>query len=277
MSISSQPPLLLVHGFGSSLQQWAENLAPLSQTHSVYALDLLGFGMSEKAATAYRVSLWAQQVYEFWQTFIGRPVILVGHSLGALVTATVAVHYPDAVQRVVLLTLPATRQERIAARWAQTLIGSIERIVATPWAVRLIFTIVRQPGIIRKALKAAYVNPEAVTEAKVMSFTTPTRDRGAAQTLCRLTQAATSTDYSLSRRALLARIHQPTLVLWGQQDRIVPVAQGRELRDEFPTLNWIEIPNGGHCVYDECSDIINTTILNWLSNDADARNLLEPI
>lgn len=75
--IADQPPLLLLHGFGASLEQWRDNIAELAQHRTVYALDLLGFGDSQKAATIFNADLWSEQVQAFWQTWIGRPVTLM--------------------------------------------------------------------------------------------------------------------------------------------------------------------------------------------------------
>lgn len=261
---SNHVPLLFIHGFGSSHDQWAKNIASLSKFHPVYAFDLLGFGASQKAAAPYQVDLWVQQTYEFWHTFIGRPVIIIGHSLGALVAATVASQLPQTASGVVLLTLPATRQERISNPWAQTILGAIEKSVANPLVIRLIFNLARQPRVIQAALKSSYVNTAYVTDALVNEYVRPTYDRGAAQTLCRLTQAATAPTYSQSRETLLANIQQPALILWGEGDRIIPIQQSYILRKQFPDITWIDFPNAGHCLYDECAEKVNTLILNWI-------------
>ncbi len=190
-------------------------MSVISEQHPVYAPDLLGFGQSQKAATAYQVALWAELVFDFWQTFIGQPMVLVGHSLGALVAATAAVEQPQSVHKVVLLTLPETRQEVVGNPQMRQAIKTIEGLVASPALIRLIFRIVRQPRIIRRGLRLAYANPASVTDELVAQVIAPTADRGAAQTLCRLTQAATSSTYSASRNVLLSQLSQPTLLVWG--------------------------------------------------------------
>ncbi|NER78383.1 MAG: alpha/beta fold hydrolase, partial [Leptolyngbya sp. SIO1D8] len=58
-----KPPLLLVHGFAASLNQWRSNWVALAQHQTVYALDLLGFGASQKAATIFNADLWSHQIY----------------------------------------------------------------------------------------------------------------------------------------------------------------------------------------------------------------------
>jgi pimeloyl-ACP methyl ester carboxylesterase len=259
---------MFVHGFGSSRKQWTKNLASLSQSNPVYALDLLGFGASQKVATVYQTDLWAEQLHAFWQQFIGRPVILVGHSLGALVASTAASLFPEAFKGVVLMTLPATRQERVSNAWVQRLSSVIEKGVANPLIIRLIFNIARQRALIRAALKSAYVNSACLTDAVVDEFVAPTRDRGAAQTLCRLTQSVTTPAYSQSRERLLEKLHQPVLVLWGTGDRIIPPSQGHRLREQFPHFTWVDVPNAGHCLYDECADTVNTLISNWIGDRA---------
>ena len=259
---SGPVPLLFIHGFGSSWQQWRRNLAVIGDRHPVYALDLLGFGGSQKAATAYRVPLWAEQIADFWRTFIGRPMVLVGHSLGALVAATAAVDYPQMVSKLVLLTLPETRQEVVGNPQVRRLVSTIENAVASPLLIRLIFQVARRPRVIRAGLKLAYANPEAVTDDLVHQVIAPTADRGAAQTLCRLTQAATSTTYSASRNNLLTQLCQPTLLIWGTGDRVIPIAQADELCP-CPQLTRLDVPNVGHCLYDEAAEAVNQAILDW--------------
>ncbi|MGB3613733.1 MAG: alpha/beta fold hydrolase [Elainellaceae cyanobacterium] len=260
----NQTPLLLIHGFGASSQQWHRNLSVIGKQYPVYALDLLGFGHSQKAATAYQVPLWADQVFAFWQTFIGRPVVLVGHSLGALVAATAAVKFPQAVAKLVLLTLPETRQEAVGNVQLRRVIQLIEGLVASPLLIRLIFQIARQPRFIRAGLKLAYADPAAVTDDLVTQFVSPTGDRGAAQTLCRLTQAATSSTYSASRNVLLSQLSQPTLLIWGTGDRIIPITQANELCHS-PQITRLDIPDVGHCLYDEAADDVNQAILDWVA------------
>lgn len=259
-------PLLMIHGFGSSFRQWKNNFVPLSQSHPVYGLDLLGFGASEKAATTYQVAYWAQQVHQFWSHFLQCPTILVGHSLGALVAATAAVMYPEMAQGVILMTVPITRQEVVSSPFAQKILGTIEKLAILPPTVRAIFAVARQPSFIRRALQSIYMDAEDVTDELVEQFVTPTRDRGAAQTLCRLTQAATNIDYSQSRSRLLAQLRQPTLVLWGMRDRVVPFQQGQRLAQAFPHLTWHPVEHAGHCLYDERADYINRAILSWIGD-----------
>ena len=265
------PPILFLHGFGAALTQWQENLLPLSQFHTVYALDLVGFGASEKAAASYNVGFWVDQVYDFWRTFIRRPIALVGHSLGALVALTAAAGYPEMVNKLILMTLPASRQEVLPA-WAQPIVGRIEGWFSTPLLIRPLFSLIRRPRVIRSILKMAYVNHDRVSEELIESFLVAGRDRGAARTFSRLSYARTRRDFCLNTQDLLNQVALPILVLWGESDRVIPLTWGRQLPNLHPNLRLVEIPQAGHCPYDEAADRVNEEVLAWVRDEAQKRD-----
>jgi len=261
-------PIVFLHGFGAALTQWRANLQPLSEHHTIYALDLLGFGASEKASTEYRVGLWVEQVRDFCQQFIGEPVVLVGHSLGALVALSTTIADPELVYRLVLVTLPSSRQEMLPQR-IQSLVHSVENAFANPFLISLILRIARRPSFIRAALQKVYSNAHHVTDELVSSFVIPAQDRGAERTLLKLVRARTATDFSEDTRSLLNQLAIPALVLWGEQDRVIPIQWGRQLADFHSHLKLVELPNSGHCPYDECAERVNQEILHWIEHGID--------
>jgi len=258
-------PLLLIHGFGASREQWRSNLSVLSQNHPVYALDLLGFGASQKAATRYSIDLWATQVYEFWQAYFKSPVILIGHSLGALVTLAAIVHHPEMAKGAVFITLPAARQNTVP-QWLEPFAAILESIFAGPPVLRPLLRIVRQRPVIRAALKKIYMNQDWVTDDLVSSFIHPAYDQGVSRSFCYLAQSATKTGYSPSLKELLKQLNRPSLLLWGEKDRIVPYQQSKVLTSLNSHLKLVSIPSAGHCLYDEAAITVNPTILNWIQS-----------
>jgi pimeloyl-ACP methyl ester carboxylesterase len=257
------PPLLLLHGFGSSLDQWRDNLTSLARYRTVYALDLLGFGQSQKAATVFNTDLWSEQVFDFWQGWIGSPVVLVGHSLGALVALNSAVVFPQMVDRLVMLTLPAAREELLTGQMGE-LSQKAERLFSTPLLIRPIFQLFRQPRIIRGALRGIYQRRERVDQALVDQFIRPTADRGAARTLCYLVRSRTELQFTPETKKLVPQLTVPTLLLWGQADKIIPVSWGEQVAPLNPLLTLKTLPGVGHCLYDDEPELINQEILDWL-------------
>jgi pimeloyl-ACP methyl ester carboxylesterase len=259
----------LIHGFGANLNQWRHNLPALSQVAPVYAIDLLGFGDAEKAATLYGAELWAAQVSDFTQQVIGQPVALVGHSLGALVALTATHHHADWVQRLALITLPLeANREDLVADWVAAIALKVESLVANPLLMRSLFTLVRRPGFLRRALKGIYTVPDRVDDELVNLFALPPRDRGAPRALCYLVRSRTEPNFSPSIKDMVATLTVPTLLLWGGQDRVVPIAMAQRLAKLSPQMTLEVCPEAGHCLYDETDTVFNERILAWLTDRA---------
>ena len=159
----TKPPLILIHGFGAGVEHWRHNIPTLRQYYRVYALDLLGFGRSHKAATDYTAYLWAEQIYYFWRSFIGKPVVLVGNSIGSLVCLTAAFKYPEMVSGLVMLSLPdvSLRQEAIP-KGLRPIVNTIEGLFSPPLLLRTLFNIIRRPGVIRPWVGVAYHDKSAI-------------------------------------------------------------------------------------------------------------------
>lgn len=262
---TDKPPILLLHGFGANLNQWRYNLGPLSQQYPIYALDLLGFGGSEKAATLYNSEFWAEQVYDFWRDLVGRPAILMGHSLGALVALTTAFRQPQIAAGLVMITLPLAREDLVAG-WVAKLARTSEKVAASPLLVRLLFYGIRNPNFLRRALRSIYTHPDKVDQTVVDLFAHPPRERGASRTLAYLVRSRTEPHYSPSTMAMARSLQVPALLLWGSQDRVIPYGWAKEIASQSQHINFKTVPNGGHCCYDEHSDTINPIILNWLGD-----------
>lgn len=262
--VLSQPPILLLHGFGASLKQWRNNYAALATEYPVYAIDLLGFGASQKAPTTFSVDLWSEQIRDFCQLCIGCPVVVIGHSLGALVGLNLAVTQADMIDRLILLTLPAAREELLTTGWLEVTARMLERIFATPLLIRPLFQIVRQKVLIRQGLRGLYQSQERVDTPLVEQFVQPTHDRGAARTLCYLVRSRTEIQFTPATQGLVQQLKVPTLLLWGALDKVIPLSWGIRLAPLNPLVDFVVVPNVGHCLYDDDAETVNQHILAWL-------------
>ncbi len=265
-----ETPLLLLHGAGSSLEQWRENLMAFAQQRPVYAMDLLGFGGSQKAAIALNTDLWVAQVAAFWQTYLGRPMILMGHSLGASVALQAATSHPEQVERLVMLTLPAARQELGGA--AAKVGAVVESWFASPLLLRPLFKLVSRPGLIRSVLMKLYRDPNRVDQALLDGFVRPTQERGAVRTFCYLVKSRTADDFSPATRDLIGLVQVPALLLWGKGDRVIPIAWGQYVNTLSAQLTFVELENAGHFFYDESAAELHDLIDQWLAGVLPATN-----
>ncbi|MBE9051361.1 alpha/beta fold hydrolase [Nostocales cyanobacterium LEGE 11386] len=258
-------PLILLHGFGASIGHWRHNLQVLGEYHTVYALDMLGFGASEKAPVNYSIELWVAQVYEFWQAFIRKPVILVGNSNGSLICLAAAAAHPEMVQGIIMMSLPdpSVEQEAIPPFLRPLVIG-IKKVVASPLILKPVFHFVRRPSFVRRWASLAYANPQAITDELIDILAGPPQDRGSARAFSALFKAAIAVNFSPSVKKLLPNLTVPMLLIWGQKDRFVPPILAQRFTQYNEKLELLNLEDVGHCPHDECPEQVNQAILNWI-------------
>ena len=266
-------PLIFLHGFGAAIGHWRHNLPAFSQHYPVYALDLLGFGASEKASANYVIPLWLEQVHDFWQTFIQTPVVLVGNSIGSQVCLAVAAAYPQMVRGLVMLNLPDASVLE-APDWARPVITTLIRLLSPPLALTKqlltvpilfspFFRTIRRPSIIRVWAQQAYADSSRVDPELVEILSSPAYDYGAAEALRAMINAR-SEQPSYAAKDILPHLNLPMLLIWGRQDQMVPPKLGPLLARRNLNLQLLELDNAGHCPHDECPDRINQVVLDWL-------------
>jgi pimeloyl-ACP methyl ester carboxylesterase len=270
----NNPPFLLVHGFGAAIGHWRHNIEALSQHAPVYAIDLLGYGHSQKAATGYGVPLWCDQLEAFWQQFLQTPVVLVGNSLGSLVSLNFTAAHPDWVADLILLNLPDASV--LQAKWPkglQVAIAHVSKLFSpmnqwvvqsctAPWIFNPFFNWIRHPSRIRFWAKQAYTNPTCVDQELVDILGQPPYDLGAARALVAMTR---SPQAAQSATTLLPQLNLPILLVWGKDDRLVPASLAPMFKAYNSRLKVVELERVGHCPHDECPNVINRMILEWVA------------
>ncbi len=262
----STAPIMLLHGFGASIGHWRHNLEVIGEHHTVYALDMLGWGASRKAAVEYKIDLWVDQVYEFWQTFIRQPMVLVGNSIGSLVCLAAAAAHPEMVKGIALINLPDfSLEQEMTPPWLRPVVSAVKSVVVSPIVIKSLFYVVRRPPFVRKWVGRAYANPAAITAELVEILAVPAQDRGAAATFSALFKGMTSAEFGPKVKTILPTLNIPLLLMWGRQDRMIPPYLAQQFAALNPNLELVELDDAGHCPHDECPDKVNQIILEWLA------------
>lgn len=264
-------PLVLIHGFGASIGHWRKNIPVLAAAgFQVHALDLLGFGASDKPAIAYSLELWVSLLQDYWHAKILRPAVFVGNSIGGLMTLMLLANAPDMAHAGVLLNCAGGlnhRPEELPLP-LRVVMGTFSKVVSSPVAGPFIFNEVRRKFRIRGSLQQVYRNRAAITDELVEMLYRPACDQGAQKVFASILSAPPGPKPT----ELLPNIEQPLLVLWGQDDPWTPIKGAEiyrtlsEVPEAQPAVTFHAIPETGHCPHDERPEVVNPLILDWLSS-----------
>ena len=228
---TSGTPIVLIPGFAEPSFVF-ERVAPLlARRHRVYALDLAGFGYTERAEP-YGLEAWSAQVQSFLRHFrIERP-LLVGHSLGAAVAVAVAQEVP--VRGVVLADGDALA-EGGAPRW-------LRRALVPPYRTAAYRIVLRSDWAFRKILQRAYgpLRPE-ITRPEIDRWRRPFHVDGAEGALFAATKGG-APGYTLDE---LRRMRLRSLVIWGSKDDVDPLTSGRKAAKAL-RAPVVVLPGAGH-------------------------------
>jgi pimeloyl-ACP methyl ester carboxylesterase len=259
-------PLLLVHGFGASIGHWRKNIPVLADSgYQVYALDLLGFGGSDKPILNYTVELWQQQLRDFWLEKIQTPMVFVGNSIGGLLSLMAIAHFPEMAAGGILINCAGGlnhRPEELALP-LRLIMGGFTQFVSSPLSGPLVFNLIRRKSRLRSTLKQVYRDRTAVNDELVDLIYQPSCDPNAQKVFASILTAPPGP----KPEELLPQVNCPLLILWGEEDPWTPISGAKIyqiLAANRADVKFQTIPRAGHCPHDEAPSSVNSAILDWL-------------
>ncbi len=243
------PPLVLLHGFDSSLLEFRRLLPLLSEFRQTWAIDLLGFGFSDRTVLSDHSPRAIQQhVFQFWQTQIREPMVLVGASMGGAAAIDFALTYPEAVSHLVLIDAAGLAAGPAMGRF---MFPPLDR-----WATNFL----KNPGVRRRISQQAYFDKRLVTPDAETCAALHLACPEWAEALIAFTKSG---GYNFLADKIGA-ITQPTLILWGRQDKILGTQDAERFAAAIAhsTLVWIE--HCGHVPHLEKPAETAQALRDWL-------------
>ena len=247
----AHPPILLLHGFDSSVFEFRRLLPLLAPHHQAWAIDLLGFGFTARLSTvSFSPDAIRTHLYATWKTLIAQPVVLVGASMGGAAAIDFALTYPDAVQQLVLIDSAGFTVGRSMGKFLVPPLGYL----ATAF--------LRNPNVRQRISLQAYHDP---------TFASVDAQRCAALHLAQpnwqnaLISFTRSGGYG-SFQAQLAQLQPPTLILWGKSDRILGIADAEKFQRAIPNSQLVWIDECGHVPHLEKPQATANHILEFIAN-----------
>ena len=252
------PNALLVHGLGASLETWNWTIPALRDSYTTVALDFPGFGQSEALDSALTPEGAARLVLAFMDALDLRTTAIIGSSLGGGIATLAAGTAPERFTAVVLADPGGFDAGLSPLLRLQTLRGVGEVVISlAKFAPRL-------------ALALTFHNPRRIPDELVNVTRENAKRAVTGRTYLRALRAAATLDgvrleqiYSVRRAA--ARITAPTLVVWGDRDRVIPLDQGRIAAQTIPGARLLVIRGVGHLPLVEDAEAFNGAVSAFLS------------
>lgn len=253
------PPAILVHGYGAMWQHWNRNIPALERNHKIYALDLLGFGESEKPNARYGLALWAKQIDAFLRVKGLKKVILIGHSMGAATCLWFANENPDAPLALVLVDSSGVFPDEVSA-----FERLLYRAVGSPIIGEAMFLLFANEFGARQSLLPTYLDQSQVTDELVAQFAKPLRSSGAIYAY--LAPSRNPERFLLDDFPRPCRYGGSALIVWGADDLAFPPAKVLpKFKAILPQAETVVLPNARHCPHHEIADAFNAVLTEFLA------------
>lgn len=261
----SKPPVILIHGYTASVYVW-NVVAPLvaEEGFRVIAIDLIGFGYSEKPSWfEYTINAQARMIARFMDRLGIGKAVLVGSSYGGAVAATLALDYAARVEKLVLVD--AVINDDVKNHLILRL-GSVRGLgeVITPF-------LVDSKRYMRRRMHntLAVANHHLITDDRVENIVRPLSNAEGHRSAL-----ATSRNWDANRIEQDAHlINHPTLLIWGENDKIIPVTNGHKLYDAILHSRLVVLKDCGHVPQEEKSEMFAELVTKFFQGSKGRLNV----
>lgn len=250
------PPILLVHGLGASRVAWRDTVRSLAERYRVYTPDLLGHGDSGKPEIVYDLDNGVRFICELLDVLGERSAALVGNSMGGVMALKTAIDYPDRVNELVLVnSVGLGRELSLPIRLAS--LPLIGEFIEGPW-----------PGGTRALLKNVFYDAGFATPELVQALDRTRKLPGAKRAVLDAIRRGV-TPFGLRRNFVLldglSHLRVPLLIVWGAEDRVIPVEHAYRAKRLLPTARLEIFSRCGHWPQIERAEDFNRVLLDFLS------------
>jgi pimeloyl-ACP methyl ester carboxylesterase len=244
------PAVVLLHGFGSSLQTWDVWAKGLATTHRVVRIDLPGSGLSPPdPAHDYRDERSLDMLMALMDSLGLQRTSLVGHSMGGRIAWTFAAKFPERVDKLVL----------VAPDGFASFGFEYGKPMDVPATLGLMRHVLPKP-LLRMNLQSAYARPEALSEAVTTRYHDLILAPGARQAMLdRLRQTVLQEPVPLLRQ-----IKAPTLLVWGEADAMIPLSNAQDYLQALQSSRLVSWPQVGHLPQEEAAELSLQAVTEFL-------------
>lgn len=251
-------PILLIHGLGGSWRVWLENIVRVGRDRRVIALDLPGFGDSPHRPDLLRFDSYAAVVRDFCRSLELPPVVAVGNSFGGWICAEVARTSPELVAALVLVDAAGIPPTRVESLKALATLRMADRLV--PWSCRNREKLMRRPRMRRQVLAFAITRGDLLSSDLALHLL-PEQHSPAFRPILETAFRTWNPAWCES----LQTVKAPTLIVWGELDRQLPLRHATEWARHIPAAHVEVIGRAGHLPMVERPDVFHDYVSRFLA------------
>lgn len=250
---------ILIHGWSSSSYALTPLIGLLSQRFHCIAVDLPGYGKSPPFPHRPTIQAYADILVDLIEQISDRPVVLIGHSMGGMISLTIAGRHPVLVERMVLLGPTITGR---LSNTINLLISPVNMIERFGLGQLLVSTVERAyVGVTDRLMRpVSFADRSGITPEQYARLRADARRPG--QGRVRAECFFAMRDHDLS--GTLHQIETPSLVIWGAEDNTVPLRDAGVVDDEWPDADLRIIPKAGHWPHFEAPDVTRRLVASFL-------------
>jgi pimeloyl-ACP methyl ester carboxylesterase len=257
------PPILLIHSIGPVAwsYEWRNNVDALARWNTVYTIDLLGFGRSDRPAARYSARLFISLISDFVAQVVGDKCTLVGAGLSAAYAIVLGARDPQRFPALVLVE--PTGLARLTQPYGIARETSRVAVDAPLVGTAIFNAVVTQRGI-RAHLERMYADDTHVTPELVKISYDTSHQRGARHAPAAYFGGGLNIDVARALR----RLTQPTLLIWGGHGSVVPLDEAARIRALQPAVELQILSAAGDLPHDEQADDFNVIVSTWLTRQS---------
>lgn len=255
-----RPLALLIHGWSSSWYAMSPLFSPLERKYRILAVDLPGYGRSPRLPQHTTIAAYADLLADLIRSQTEQPAVLIGHSMGGMISLTIALRHPDVVERLVLLCPTITGKLSLFINLFVSPVTLVEKYhllnkigsILDPYILGIIDRLMRP---------AAFSARSDISNEEYARLRSDVRRPGQGRVRAECFWAMRDGDLT----GHLKQIDKPALVIWGMEDNTVPLRDASLLASEWADVDLRIMPNVSHWPQFEATEVVNRYATGFLS------------
>lgn len=258
--------IIFINGILASIYTWRKVLDTVSENFHVYAIDFKGTGFSEKPKGGYSIDICTSQIISLMKYFNIDKAILVGNSLGGEVALNLAIKHSEKINKLILIDSAGYQKNK-----------EITKLLVKLGRFKLVAKLLERcntKNFVRKIIRWATFNDKIIDRKMVNGYYKPMKTKGAVEAFIELVKNLSYTEFDYEK---VKNIEIPTLIIWGKEDKWIPVSDAYRLHRDIKNSKLVILENCGHGPQEEKPEEIVRLIVDFakcgVDNKGDERKL----